>query len=293
MIKMNFCRSIFYSLCFLSVQISNAQGKASVTASVDKNRILIGEPLQLTIEANLPPGSAFSFIHIDSISHFEMLNKPVIDTLHSDRWVSIKGIYTITSFDSGHWMIPPFVLSPFLKTDTIPMDVVFSAFDPNQDYHDIKDIIDIKPPAKKQGWWYVIGGCILLLLIVVWVINRKKRSPIPLTVAPINPYNEAMKQLEKLKKEKPEAKQYHTQLADIFRLYIFRKKGIHSLQKTTDDLVIRLQGPGPVTKEFEQLAQALRLIDFVKFAKYAPTVHDDEEVYKTIKRSIDEIEKTG
>ncbi|MEI9911286.1 MAG: hypothetical protein WDO71_17460 [Bacteroidota bacterium] len=55
--------------------------------------------------------------------------------------------------------------------------------------------------------------------------------------------------------------------------------------------MVQLKGM-PVTKEqFEKLSQALRLSDFVKFAKYVPSPDDDKNYYETIKDSIISIEK--
>lgn len=291
--KMIFCRSIFFSLCFLSVQISIAQGGASIKASVDKNKIFIGEPLQLTIEVSLSPGSPNLFINIDTISHFELLDKPVIDTTNSDGATTIKGIYKITSFDSGHWTIPSFILSPSVKTDTILVDVVFSDFDPNQAYHDIKDIIEIKPAKKKEWWWYAAGGALLLLLLLFFLLRKKKPQAVSAPKIMINPYEEAMKQLAQLQKDKPDAKNFYSKLIEIFRLYIFRKKGILSLQKTTDDLILRLGDMSLEKEQFDRLSQSLRLSDFVKFAKYIPSVDDDTNCFTDIKNSIILIEKSG
>jgi hypothetical protein len=57
-------------------------------------------------------------------------------------------------------VIPSFVFAEGIVTDSIPVDVVFSEFNPEQDYHDIKDIIEVTPQKKKdkQWWWYLIGG---------------------------------------------------------------------------------------------------------------------------------------
>ena len=291
--KMIFCRSIFFSLCFLSVQMSIAQGENTIKASVDKNRILIGEPIQLTIEVSLSPGSANSFINIDTISHFELLDKPVIDTTNTDGGTTIKGIYKITSFDSGHWTIPSFILSPSARTDTISVDVVFSDFDPNQAYHDIKDIIEIKPAKNKEWWWYAAGEALLLLLLLFFLLRKKKPQAVSAPKIMINPYEEAMKQLAQLQKDKPDAKNFYSKLIEIFRLYIFRKKGILSLQKTTDDLILRLGDMSLEKEQFDRLSQSLRLSDFVKFAKYIPSVDDDTNCFTDIKNSIILIEKSG
>ncbi|MBL7745490.1 MAG: hypothetical protein JNN00_18615 [Chitinophagaceae bacterium] len=88
-----------------------------------------------------------------------------------------------------------------------------------------------------------------------------------------------------------EHKEYYSKLVDIFRLYVEKKKGIHSLQKTTDDLVVQLKTI-PVTRDlFEKLSQSLRLADFVKFAKYIPSDDDNRNTFETIKRTISEIEQ--
>ncbi|HMK26382.1 MAG TPA: hypothetical protein VK483_10155 [Chitinophagaceae bacterium] len=289
---MNFRRSILYFLFFFAVQITHAQGGATVKARVDKNRILIGEPLQLIIEANLSPGSVISFINIDTIDHFELLGKPVIDTIQANGGTTIKGIYKFTSFDSGHWVIPSFVLSPKVKTDTIPIDVVFSDFDPNQDYHDIKDIIEVAPEKKKQWWWLIAGSALLLAAIAVYLLRKKKPAALPAQEIRTDPYEDAMKELEQLQRDKPEAKKYHSKLTDIFRLYVFRKKGILSLQKTTADLVLQLRDLNLNKEQFDKLSQALRLSDFVKFAKYVPTKDDDKNCFEEIKKSIMTLEKS-
>lgn len=289
---MIFKKQILFLVSLFFVQLVIAQGGATIKASVDRNKILIGEPLQLTIEIYLSPGSVKNFILIDSIEHFEFIEKPVIDTTAGNGGLNIRGVYKITSFDSGHRVIPSFILSPGLKTDTIPVDVVFSDFDPNQAYHDIKDIIEVQPKKKKQWWWYAVAGALLLLLLVLFLLRKKKPLSVVIPKTAVNPYEEAMNQLEQLERDKPAAKQYHSRLTDIFRLYVFRKNAILSLQKTTDDLVVQLRTLNLSKEQFDKLSQSLRLSDFVKFAKYTPSVDDDKNCFQEIKNSIRSIEKS-
>jgi LPXTG-motif cell wall-anchored protein len=269
-----------------------AQGGTTIQASVDKNKILLGEPMKLTVEVNLSPDAVILFPKIDSIKHFEFLEK-LVDTTSNGSSTTIKGVYKITSFDSGHWIIPSFVLPGDLKTDTIPVDVVFSDFDPNQDYHDIKDILPAKPKEKKQWWWFAVGGALLIAGLMVYFLRKKKEVVVAKPETVIDPYKEAMSQLEELNKAKPESKLYHTKLVDIFRLYIFRKKGILSLQKTTDDLVLQLIDLSLMKTVFDKLSQSLRLSDFVKFAKYNPTDDDNSSCFQIISESIKLIEQSG
>ena len=284
---MSFLKTIFSFSFILCLQYSFAQGGVIVKATVNKNRILIGEPLLLAIEIEIPENDPIKFISIDSIAHFEFLEKPVIDTASTKSGTTIKGIYKITSFDSGHWIIPSFILFDAVKTDTISIDVVFSDFDPKQDYHDIKDILAADHPAKKTEWWlYAAGGALLLALLFFYLLRKKKPQLVSVARASINPYEEAMKELEQLQRQKPEAKQYYSKLTDIFRLYVFQKKGILSLQKTTGDLGLQLKGLNFSKEQFEKLSQSLQLSDFVKFAKYIPSNEDDVICFNEIKKSI-------
>ena len=293
MSHMNFYKSILFLFFFVVAQLTMAQGGATIQSSVDKNKILIGQPMKLTVEVKVPPEAVIEFPFIDTIDHFEILGIPLIDTQSENGGTTIKGVYTITSFDSGHWVLPSFSLSETVKTDTIPVDVLFSPFDPNQEYHDIKDVVDVKVAKNKTEWWWYAAGGALLLAVVIWLVTRKKPRTVaaPVVKPAIDPYEEAIQQLELLNKEKPGAKQYHTRLTDIFRLYVFRKRGILSLQKTTDDLVIQLKGLGLDKEQFDKLSQALRLSDFVKFAKYIPGNEDDSNSFNEIRNAIVTIEK--
>ena len=287
-------RKIFFFLFFLIYAVKTiAQGGATIKASVDKNKILIGEPLQLTVEVYLSPESIKLFVVIESIPHFEFLETPLVDTLNKVGGLKLRSIYKLTSFDSGHWVIPPIALSDKIKSDSIPVDVVFSDFNPDQDYHDIKDIIEIEAKAKKSWIWYLVTGVVAVLLLIYFLLKRKK-VPVNVVMAPaLNPLEEAMKQLEILQNQKSSGKIYHTKLIDIFKLYVLKKKNILSLQKTTDDLVRQLNPILNDKEMYNQLQQALRLSDYVKFAKYVSTAEDDRTTFETILKTIKKIEQSG
>ena len=269
-----------------------AQSKTTVNATVDKNRIFIGERIRLTLRADIPENEPIRFFVIDTIPHFE-LDRQRIDTSYTSEGTALKQVISITSFDSGHWVIPALSLGEKITTDTLPIDVVFSPMDSSQAYHDIKDIIEVNPAAEEKKWWlwYAIGGGTLLVIILLIYLLRKKKPVVEAAAPVIDPYQEAMEQLDRLRRDKLDQKQYYSRLVDIFRMYVFRKKDIHSLQKTTDDLVIQLRGIQISKEQFEKLSQALRLSDFVKFAKYVPSAEDNTIVFEAIKKAIIEIEQ--
>jgi len=84
---------------FLLVMGQLASGQSSIKASVDKNRVLLGETFQLSIELTIQNRSNELFKAPDTIPHFEFVDSPRFDTSSGDNDIRIKGIYQLTSFD--------------------------------------------------------------------------------------------------------------------------------------------------------------------------------------------------
>ncbi len=282
-----------FSFLFFAI-VSHSQNKIAIKANVDKNHILIGEQIHFNLEADFPLHEPMRFFLIDSIPHFEILEKKKIDTVDNNGGIKLSQALTLTSFDSGHWVIPPLEMpgDKQLFTDSIPIDVGFSPFDPKQDYHDIKDVIDVQAQKKKkEDWYWYLVASVVLVAAIIYLLVRKKKKPTVSKAPPVDPFTEAKRELEKLRRENLSAKLFYTRLVDIFRLYVLRRKEIASLQKTTDDLVVQLRTLKLPENDFNKLAQVLRMSDFVKFAKYEPGDTDRQESFKIIKSSIETIQR--
>src|SRR5882762_6560486 len=165
-------RSIAYIYCAivflllprtLSAQQGGHHHKADgpavkVKVTVDKQQILIGQPIQLMLEAFVPAGVPLTWPVLDTLPHFEWMEKGQMDSVIKPDERYYRQYFTITSFDSGSWAIPrlPFVSGKKLYfSDSVRIAVGYSKFDPNQDFHDIKDIIDIPNPYAKWIPWVV------------------------------------------------------------------------------------------------------------------------------------------
>jgi LPXTG-motif cell wall-anchored protein len=289
--------AVFYTTILITIALflslsTFGQNKTVVKATVNRTQILIGEPITLTLETDVPEHEPIRFFQLDSIPHFEFLDRQKIDTVNTGSGTVLTQVMQITSFDSGHWVIPSMSLGENLATDSIPVDVGFSPFNPDSPYHDIKEIIEVTPQEKndKIKWWYIVAGAAALLLILTLIFRRKKKPVAEVVQPPPDPFKEAMEQLKKLQSEKVDAKEYYSRLTDIFRVYVSEKKGIHSLQNTTHDLVAQLRGLNIPKEQFEQLEQGLMLSDFVKFAKYVPSPDNDKNVFDIIVRTIQQLE---
>jgi hypothetical protein len=305
--------SFFFLLCIFSRDVmaqaksakeKPAQSKSAnpvkVNISVNRNRILLGERLELTLALETAQGThpdQWPYLP-DSINHLEILDRASPDSQASGSRMLYSQVFTLTSFDSGHWVIPPVSVmvnhKPY-KSDSVFVDVGTVVLKGNE-YHDIKEIIEVPAPGFDWKKWlpYIIGNLLILILLVFWWKNRNKSTPEEKPVSRSTAFEEAMAGLKKLKfeqlPEKGEMKPYYTRLYDIYRIYLGRYAGKKLMQSTTDDLLMTMKDILPAAG-FSKVAEVLRITDAVKFAKYLSSLNESGESWNTVQQSIEEINR--
>src|SRR5580700_11247823 len=94
-------------IVFLSLWFSPAgSALAQVKATVDKQHILIGEPIHLMLEATVKGNNPLTWPPLDSLPHFDLVEKGAADSTVSPDQRYFRQYLTVTSFDSGTWSIP-------------------------------------------------------------------------------------------------------------------------------------------------------------------------------------------
>ena len=258
---------VFLALCLRPAADVVAQGHHSrhlvqpavpppvLKATVDKQRILIGEPLHLMLQATVTGTAPLTWPPLDSMPHFNWLEKHPADSIITPGERSYRQYLTVTSFDSGTWSIPriPFqVGTTTFYTDSIPVQVLFTKIDPSKDYHDIKDIIEMPNPFARWFAWIVAVVALASVAAVVWLVRKKKvlQKLVGQVMAPrLSPYEEAMRQLDELEKQhlpgNGSVKLFYSRLGDILRQYLYRRLGIASLSETSEELIVKIREHTP------------------------------------------------
>lgn len=277
------------------------QAQALVKAFVDKDVILVGEPIQLTVEARFPLGETVKWYTTDSLAHFEWIDKgSPQDTNDVDGKKRIQ-TSVITSYDTGQWTIPAFTISIGNKqysSDTISISVKYNdGFNADEEYREIKETEAVEVPFDKKKLWYILGGILLLALILMLFFMRKKKSKTPTSVvSTLSPFDRAMKELEQLKSFQPKdqtaTKAFYTSLNDVLRHYLADQWKLSTKEKTNEELILQLRSYKLNEEQFTQLAQCLRLSDFVKFAKYLPEERDNQLALQVTEAAIKQLHKT-
>lgn len=270
--------------------------RIKATASLDSANILIGDQIKLFLEVDHPKDVNVQFPAVpDTISSLiEVISRSGIDTFELDNETLMKQIqsYTITSFDSGSYRIPPywFQIEVDGTIDSIPSNgVTLNVYTMQIDT--TKGPTDIKMPygaplTLKEVTPYILGVILIgaIIFFLLYSIKRKKNNK-PIFARPPKPKEPAhivaLRELDRIKSEKVwqkgKTKQYYSELTDTLREYIEDRFGIRALEQTTDETVesFRVQKGLINEKNFLNLIQLLQLADLVKFAKFQPLPDDD------------------
>lgn len=279
--------SVFLLSWLLSSPATATAQDVSVKATINRNKILIGEPIQLQLEATIPASTDAKWFVTDTIPHFDFIEKGKIDSSQPNVY---KQTITITSFDSGRQVIPALALECNGKsylTDSLAVFVSFSDFDPQKDYHDIKDIIEVKADINYFLWISIAIGVLLLLLLLWYLRKRRKKPALNIQVSSrLSALGEALKALDELKQQQLTEKQFYTRLNDIIRWFVYRKTGVAAMQETNEEFILQIEKLGMPHDDFIRLAQTLRLCDVVKFARFIPSKEDREHSLQVIRSSV-------
>lgn len=263
-----------------------------VTAVADRDSILIGEKIQLQLKAFYAPGQQPVWFDIDTIPHFEIMERQPVDTQRYNQDLILKQTLILTSWDSGTWFIPALKL-PQGNTEALQIYVGHTPFDYSQPYNPIHDIREVeeKKPGPNWFWWALIALVLIALYLVFFPPKKEEEAP-----AVIDPgaYQKAMARLRELQAkdyQQQDTKVFFSELIRIFRDYLQGGKGLVSHSRTTTDLSVQLKGFGLPQDQYASLVQALRLGDLVKFARYRASAGEADKALDEIAGAIKSIEQ--
>ncbi|ANH81512.1 hypothetical protein A8C56_11455 [Niabella ginsenosidivorans] len=266
--------------------------ETEVRASVNKQKILLGEPLLLKLEIRAPGKDSNEQFHLDSLPHFEFLKKDSIVREMVDGVQVTSQYYRITSFDSGRWVIPPVALTPDKKTEALFVEVVFtSPFDPGQPYHDIQDVhtVPFRLSKKIEQWWYLTALLLIMITVAIYWLTAEKK-PRKQEALIKGAYAKAKHQLKELQRSGVAKNRVYARLVEIFRAYLLERTGVNSLHQTSGDLITRIRPLFSDKELYKETGNVLSLCDLVKFAKYDPGDAETGSAFKIIDQSIDHVE---
>lgn len=291
-------------------------GEYRATASLDSAKLLMGETMKLQIEVEMPSdkegnvsipilnrGRGKSYVGIlnDTI---ELSTKYTVDTIAKNNIKYLSYNLSIQAFDSGRYELPPFEVQidkEIIKTNALALEVLpvkVTAEDKIDDFSSVVEPFDIAPEdvierSKENNSWiiWLIIGCIAALAVLLYLyFNYKKTGSIIPKRKPLEPYQVALKQLEKLKNQnllqKGKIKEYYTRLTDIIRRYLYRQFYIKSIEQTSNEIISEMRKNPDLSKYADAIGGLLGTADFVKFAKVIPADSTNDQYFELAKKFV-------
>lgn len=282
------CMAFFMS--FFSVW---AQAQVTVEAKIDSLQLLIGEQAKIKLEVSMDADQKLNLpvIRDTLIRGVEVLDiaKPDTQMLNDNKRWLISQEYTVTSFDSALYYLPPFEVEVdnkkyqsqalALKVYSIPVDTLH--FD---QFFGPKSIREV--PLTWQDMAPLVYSVLLMLLFgavaVFFIIRYRNNKPIikVIKVEPkLPPHQAAMKKIEEIRANKAwqreNPKLYYTELTDVIRTYIQERFGFNAMEMTSSEIIEHLLHEKD-KESIRDLKYLFETADLVKFAKHAPLMNEND-----------------
>ena len=284
------------SLCLVALMSFFARpvcAQVTVEATIDSLELLIGEQAKINLQVSMDANQKLQLpVFNDTIiSGVEVVDVSEPDTqrLNNDKRWLISQEYTITSFDSALYFLPPLAVlvndeeyrsqSLALKVYSVPVDTLHpdKFFGPKSireipiEWEDVSELV-----------YSVIMMILLGILVVFLIVRYLDNKPIIkiIKVEPkLPPHQTAMISIEELKADKnvkrENPKLYYTKLTDAIRSYIEGRFGFNALEMTSSEIIEHLL-EFKDKDSINDLKYLFETADLVKFAKHSPLMNEND-----------------
>ena len=266
----------------------------TVSAALDSSIMKIGEQRKIALEVKQPHSAVVYFPTIngnDTLAQgIEILKITPPDTLKSNNALTIKQEYFITSFDTGRYVLPPFVFKSKTQsytTEQLYLDVI--TYDEDLTNAQLTGMAENYDPPFNWVRFLLYLSIVLgviglgaLIYYIYKVVQEMKNNQIEEEIVVDNrlPHEIALEELEKIKSDKlwqkGEVKVYYTVLTDTLRDYFTRRFNIPAMEMTSSEIIRSLKYEHDAVDAIERVREIFDISDMVKFAKMEPSQENNE-----------------
>ncbi len=278
----------------------------SLSTEVDTTAITVGDLIRYTIRVESadsvqvhmpPPGKKLGLFEIRSYEAPEARER-------NDRLLR-EFRFTITTFDTGAYVIPAVDVAYFIPPDTAmhtlstdPIVIQVHSLNPDLsgDIRDLKPQVEIPRDWRMVAMYAAVALAVLLLLGLAWWYfryHRRGETPFVRRDPPRPAHEVAMEALLALRKsgliEQEQGKEFCSRLSDIVRHYLAGRYFVNAMELTTHETLQALQEHALSEAQMRMMEELLSFCDLAKFARYQPA---KEAMADRLQQAITFVEQT-
>ena len=280
--------------------------RLTVTYSIDRETIHVGDPVELVVTAYFPTNGVLELPEIGREKDIVLLNRNWATLPREDGLAQSETRFSLTSFRLGEHIVSTNAITCRVGEHSFTTNfppVVLNvetalAADASGEIANIKPIH--KLPGRVPRWIWIVLGTAAIAFLVGLISSKlwKHRETILPGPPPIPPHTTALRALAFLKGkellEKDEYKPFYTELSLILRTYLEGRFHLNAPDETSEEIVEELSTSAELNGTQRNILQDfMRQADMVKFAKGHPDRTTMEAAFDTTKRFVEETKLVG
>ncbi len=289
---------LFFAVCSLFIAVSarpQSGSPVSVASRVDKATITIGDTVRYTVRLSRDEKVQVRWPSLGAnLGVFEIRDYDKGEPRKENSRMVEEIAYTISTFDTGRFVIPPLAIEYLAPPDTAwhtlhseSLEIYVKSILPSE----AGDIRGLKAPWELPRDWrriilYVAIGIAVVLFAVagyLWWRKRQGKSLLPQRLEPSRPAHElALEELRQLRASdllaRGEIKLFYSLLSEIMRRYFEGRYRLPALEMTTAELEGELPQVESNAQACDQMRAVLEICDLAKFAKFVPAMEEAERM---------------
>ena len=299
-------RRLHYILLLLLLAVGLRAQSAKIDVTVDSTSYLIGDWIALHLSVDAPATWVLRMpSQDDDFENAEFVSAEELQRESSGKRQQLRQTCIVTVFDTGRIPVKAIVryskpgdtTAYTLTSEAMLFDITTVELDTTQSFKDIRDVLHV--PLTIWDYLLYAGVTILIGLLAWfgyrWYTNRDEdeREEEGELEPDLPPHVIALQALESIRSEQlwqnGRFKQYQSRVTDVLRAYIERRFDLPALEHPTSEIIPDVAMLGLDTDVVGELETVLRTADLTKFAKYVPSVVENE---KAMRFSVDFVEDT-
>ena len=280
---------ILIALLLLAGAPAAAQGDSPVTATLTApdGQLTVGDPIQLTLALTHPAGYQVIQPTLPAAwGDFAVVaQSPAATTANGDGSETTTTLIDARLFQPGAFTTPSLEVSVtdgqggLQKVAAAPAAVNVASVLQEGDVA----LRDIKPQAvlpMPAAWPWAVAGlaAAAAVVVVIWRARRRERPALDYRQA----HEIALDGLSRVEAlrlpQQGSFKEHYTLVSDIVRIYIERRYGVPTLERTTGEIRPDLANTDMPAEVSALLVAFLQESDLVKFSKWTPNVESAQQL---------------